>query len=104
MRFYLLQLLFVLLLSACAHPQIQRQTQTAANNARLTPASVIMPDGYVLPLKTWPSINTPTANSPTVNSPGAVVLAVHGFNDYSNAFEAVANRFAQHSITTYAID
>jgi len=56
--------------------------------------SVIMSDGYVLPLKTWPSIN----------APGALVLAVHGFNDYSNAFETVANSFAQHSITTYAID
>lgn len=53
-----------------------------------------MSDGYVLPLKTWPSIN----------APGAVVVAVHGFNDYSNAFEATANIFAQHSITTYAID
>ena len=58
-----------------------------------------MSDGYVLPLKTWSSIN-----SPRINSPGAVVLAVHGFNDYSNAFEIVANRFAQHAITTYAID
>ncbi len=104
MRFYLLQLLLVLLLSACAHPQIQTQMQTSANNARLTPASVIMSDGYVLPLKTWSSINAPTINFPTVNSPEAVVLAVHGFNDYSNAFEAVANRFAQHAITTYAID
>ena len=99
MRFYLLQLLLVLLLSACAHPQIQRQTQTFAIDARLTPTSVIMPDGYVLPLKTWSSIH-----ASTINFPGAVVLAVHGFNDYSNAFESVANSFAQHSITTYAID
>ncbi|HEY9051242.1 MAG TPA: alpha/beta fold hydrolase [Gammaproteobacteria bacterium] len=53
-----------------------------------------MPDGYVLHLKTWPSNN----------APGSVVLAVHGFNDYSNAFESVANHFAQHSITSYAID
>lgn len=94
MRSYLLQLVLLVSLSACAHPQIQTQTTTSVYNAQLTPAAVIMSDGYVLPLKTWPSIN----------APGAVVLAVHGFNDYSNAFEAAANSFAQHSITTYAID
>lgn len=94
MRFCLLQLVLLVSLSACTHPQIQTQTKTSVYKVRLTPASVIMSDGYVLPLKTWPSIN----------APGAVVLAVHGFNDYSNAFDAAANSFAQHSITTYAID
>lgn len=94
MRFCLLQLVLLVLLSACAHPQIQKQTKTSVYSARLTHASVIMSDGYVLPLKKWPSINAPSS----------VVLAVHGFNDYSYAFEAVANSFAQHSITTYAID
>ena len=53
-----------------------------------------MSDGYVLPMKTWPSTNEPTA----------VVLAVHGFNDYSNAFDATAHTFADNLITTYAID
>ncbi len=94
MRSYLFQLVLFVSLSACTHPKIQTQTNTSVYKARLMPASVMMSDGYVLPLKTWPSINTT----------GAVVLAVHGFNDYSNAFEATANRFAQHSITTYAID
>ena len=94
MRSCLFQLVLLVSLSACAHPQIQTQTKTSVVDTRLMPASVIMSDGYVLPLKTWPSIN----------AAGAVVLAVHGFNDYSNAFETTANRFAQHSITTYAID
>lgn len=94
MRFCLLQLVLLVSLSACVHPQIQTQTKTSVYDVRLTPASVIMSDGYELPLKSWPSIN----------APGAVVLAVHGFNDYSNAFETTANDFAQHSITTYAID
>ena len=53
-----------------------------------------MLDGYVLPMKTWPSKGAPTT----------VVLAVHGFNDYSNAFDAAANSFADDLITTYAID
>ena len=53
-----------------------------------------MPDDYVLPMKTWVSTGSSTA----------VVLALHGFNDYSNAFDAVATDFAKNLITTYAID
>ena len=53
-----------------------------------------MSDGYVLPMKTLPSTDDPTA----------VVLAMHGFNDYSNAFDAVADIFSDNLITTYAID
>jgi alpha-beta hydrolase superfamily lysophospholipase len=53
-----------------------------------------MSDGYVLPMKTWTSTDNPTA----------VVFAMHGFNDYSNAFDASAHTFADDSITTYAID
>ena len=53
-----------------------------------------MSDGYVLPMKTWPSTDAPTF----------VVLAMHGFNDYSNAFDATADKFADNLITTYAID
>ena len=53
-----------------------------------------MSDGYVLPMKTWPS----------TDAPAFVVLAVHGFNDYSNAFDATADKFANNLITTYAID
>jgi alpha-beta hydrolase superfamily lysophospholipase len=53
-----------------------------------------MSDGYVLPMKTWSSTDDPTA----------VVLAMHGFNDYSNAFETAAHIFADDLITTYAID
>lgn len=94
MRCCLLRLVLLASLSACAQPQLQTRTNTTVDQARLTPTSAIMSDGYVLPLKTWPSID----------EPAAVVLAVHGFNDYSNAFEATANGFARHAITTYAID
>ena len=87
---------FVLLLSmsACSNPKLQTRPDTTLYHSRLTPGSVIMSDGYVLPMKTWPSTDKHTA----------VVLAVHGFNDYSNAFDAVAHTFANNSITTYAID
>jgi alpha-beta hydrolase superfamily lysophospholipase len=45
-------------------------------------------------MKTWPS----------AAAPSSVVLAIHGFNDYSNAFDAAARTFADNLITTYAID
>ena len=53
-----------------------------------------MSDGYVLPMNTWSA----------AGEPSAVVLAMHGFNDYSNAFETTAHSFAENKVTTYAID
>jgi alpha-beta hydrolase superfamily lysophospholipase len=88
------QLVLLLLLSACSNPIYQVRPDTALDNRRLTASSAIMSDGYVLPMKTWPA----------TDKPAAVVLGIHGFNDYSNAFDAAANIFADHSITTYAID
>jgi acylglycerol lipase len=88
------QLVLLLSLSACVNPKIQTQADAPPSHTRLTPESVIMSDGYVLPMKTWPSTVEPTA----------VVFAMHGFNDYSNAFDAVAHTFAENLITTYAID
>ncbi|MFK5950734.1 MAG: alpha/beta hydrolase [Methylococcales bacterium] len=70
------------------------QSDIPVSHARLTPVSAVMSDGYVLPVKTWSSTDEPIA----------VVLAVHGFNDYSNAFDATARIFVDNLITTYAID
>ncbi len=88
------QFVLLLSLSACVNPKIQTQADTPPSHARLTPESVVMSDGYVLPMKTWVSTDDPTA----------VVLAIHGFNDYSNAFGATSRTFADNLITTYAID
>lgn len=89
-----LLLLLLLFSSACSNPKIQTQAAAASAHARLTAESVIMPDGYVLPMKTWKQSGETSA----------VILALHGFNDYSNAFYAAAYAFANDSITTYAID
>ncbi|MBE9560162.1 MAG: alpha/beta hydrolase [Proteobacteria bacterium] len=88
------QLILLLFLNACSNPKIQTQPDIAPSQPRLTPASAIMSDGYILPMKIWQS----------AVEPDAVVLALHGFNDYSNAFDAAANIFAGDLITTYAID
>jgi len=88
------QFILLLFLGACSNPEIQAQADTSPSPARLTPESAVMSDGYVLAMKTW---------SPA-DKPVAVVLAMHGFNDYSNAFDATARIFAENLITTYAID
>ena len=56
--------------------------------------AVITADGYRLPLKVWHP-EGPVA---------AVLLALHGFNDYSNAYANAGPVFARHGILTYAYD
>ncbi len=51
-------------------------------------------DGFVLPLRRWAPDDVPKA----------VVLALHGFNDYGAAFEAPAQAWAARGILTYAYD
>ncbi len=52
-------------------------------------------DGAVLPVRSW----FPDAGRPT-----AVVVAVHGFNDYSNFFVAPALFLANSGVASYAYD
>ena len=53
-----------------------------------------MPDGYHLPVSVW----RPDA------APRAIIIALHGFNDYRNAFDGVGRYFAAQGVTTYAYD
>jgi alpha-beta hydrolase superfamily lysophospholipase len=53
-----------------------------------------MNDGYELPLQRWQPASEATA----------VVLALHGFNDYRNAFASVGPYLASRDIVTYAYD
>jgi acylglycerol lipase len=55
---------------------------------------ITAPDGAHLPLRRW----GPTGH------PRGIVLALHGFNDYSKAFEAPAKSLARAGIATYAYD
>ncbi len=50
-------------------------------------------DGAVLGLQTWPAEN-----------PHAIIVALHGMNDYSHMFSGSAEYWAEQGITTYAID
>lgn len=62
---------------------------------RMTADAVIAADGYELPLRSW---------LPSDGRLRAVVVALHGFNDYSKAFEGAGESFAAHGIATYAYD
>jgi alpha-beta hydrolase superfamily lysophospholipase len=50
-------------------------------------------DGTVLPLRHWDAAH-----------PRAIIIALHGMSDYSNAFDGPAKFWAAEGITTYAYD
>jgi len=98
------QLVLLLLIGACSNPEVQTQADVSPSPARLSSESAVMSDGYALPMKTWPMKTRPMKMRLATGEPAAVVLAMHGFNDYSNAFDATARIFADDLVTTYAID
>jgi len=61
---------------------------------RISNNTLITRDGVHLPLKNW----APEGN------PEAVILALHGFNDYSNAFSDPAHYWAKEGFLVYAFD
>ena len=84
--------LLLLLVAACA-PKLQ-PFDLVATEPQLTPFNFISDDGAVLPLRTW------LPEGP----PRAVVLALHGFNDYSKAFENPGAAWREAGIATFAYD
>ncbi len=65
---------------------------------RLLPDALITPDGSVLPMRRWQP-------DPDIwPEPSAVVIALHGYNDYSFSFELPATDWVEDGILTYAYD
>ncbi len=85
-------LLVVLALAACA--PLTQQPGTIADSARLDEERFVTSDGVALKLAAW------RPDGP----PKAVLLALHGFNDYRNAFAEPASEWAKQGILTYAYD
>jgi alpha-beta hydrolase superfamily lysophospholipase len=85
-------IILVLLLSACA--PVVEPAGPAVTAPRMDADSLIMADGAALPLRAWMPEQRPRA----------VVIALHGMNDYSNAFEAAGTQLAAAGIATYAYD
>ena len=65
---------------------------------RFTDTSFIAADGQVLPLRKW----LPPGEAE--HEVRAVILALHGFNDYANAFDGPGEIWAKEGIATYAYD
>ena len=59
-----------------------------------TGQAIVAEDGYALPLRRW----LPDGE------PKAVILALHGFNDYSAGFELPGTRWAEAGVAVYAFD
>jgi len=86
-------LIILFLLTACAphvqpfHPQPDQQPQLAAGIFHTA-------DDAALPYRHW----LPK------DKPEAIIIAVHGFNDYSHGFETTGTFFQKHRIAVYAYD
>ncbi|HEX3881406.1 MAG TPA: alpha/beta fold hydrolase [Stellaceae bacterium] len=95
----------VLVLAGCAPDTDAAARQQGIGTARAATATGVAPrldddlfiaaDGVSLPLKVW---------LPPGAEPKAVILALHGFNDYRNAFAIPAKLWAENGIATYAYD
>ena len=87
-------LIFALMwLQGCATPHVQRSTSKPVMPS-LGQTSAIMDDGYALPLKIW----RPQGES------RAVLLALHGMNDYLNGFASTGETLTEQGITLIAYD
>ena len=87
-------ILAILTMSACA-PRIHAPGP-AVGKPHLTADAIITADGARLPLRHW---------LPATGEPQAVILALHGFNDYSNFFDDPGQFLAQrYQIASYAYD
>ena len=83
-----------LLLLASACTPLYVPAGPAVEEPRLETGHWVTADGLELPLRSW------LPDEP----PHAVILALHGFNDYSAAFEAPGAWWADRGIATYAYD
>lgn len=88
--------LSALALAGCASPAVQRVRPPLAGfrGARLEADRFVSFDGARLGLTRWEA----------EGEPWAVIVALHGMNDYANAFRLAGPWWAGQGITTYAYD
>ena len=85
-------LLLALYIGACA--PVLHPPGAAIQDPKITETAFIAVDGARLPLRSW----LPESN------PKAVLLALHGFNDYSNFFDDPGDFLKFRGIASYAYD
>ena len=94
-------LVLLLVLGACAPLQHQAGVVPPGfAGPRLEPYAIIASDGVRLPLDVWPARD---ANGVEVE-PWAVIIGLHGMNDYAETFRPPATLWAVQGITTWAYD
>jgi acylglycerol lipase len=93
---FLAVLFAVLMLGACTPLMVQQagQPPIGFSGPRIEGDAVVSFDGARLGLMTWEA----------QGEPWAVVVGVHGMNDYANAFHLSAPWWAEQGVTTYAYD
>jgi alpha-beta hydrolase superfamily lysophospholipase len=74
---------------------VHQQPSTKKNSPELHGQYFLTEDGLQLPLHRW---------LPKTGATRAVVIGVHGFNDYSYFFEQPAEYFSKHGIACFAYD
>jgi alpha-beta hydrolase superfamily lysophospholipase len=97
MKFYWFRFAVALALvgavSACASPH-QQSVGPLNSEPQFEADMFVTADGARLPLRQWHPDG----------APNAVILALHGFNDHSNAFEAPGRYWQSRGIATFAYD
>lgn len=81
--------------TACA-PVVQeaRPRDAAFSGPRLLDNAFVSFDGARLPMQAWPA----------EGEPWAVIVGLHGMNDYANTFHLAGEWWAKRGVTTYAYD
>lgn len=87
-------LISLAMLAACAAPRIVEPANPQKAPTQLGVEVAIMDDGYRLPVRIWSATDTPEI----------LLIGLHGFNDYANAFAPLGQALARSGITTYAVD
>jgi acylglycerol lipase len=98
----------LLLIASCAPTTDEQVRVSGVGTARAAPdpkpvprftdTSFIAADGQILPLRKW------LPQGEGKGEAKAVILALHGFNDYANAFDGPGEIWAKEGIATYAYD
>jgi acylglycerol lipase len=96
---YISRLIFcfaiLLMVSACAKPTEQPFAQNLSTPLLKGKEVLVTGDKADLPMKVW---------MPKKEKPKAIIIALHGFNDYSNAFAIPAKSLNESGIAVYAYD
>jgi len=87
-------LVVLMMLGACSSPTIHPAGPEAVTPA-LNGDHFVAHDGARIPVRAW---------LPAAGKPAAIIIALHGFNDYSNFFADPGRFLSERAIGTYAFD